>query len=555
MIPILPLNEMKDVERLAMESGVSELDLILSAGEAIFQSVKTMVHETGDDPFDQGFLPPPMPQHDEGVPGERDEMPPSPVVTFLCGKGHNGADALAAALLTAKAGYGAVVFQLHSDAYSPETSTLRERLFAAGLPIHAIRTPVDLPVFEETDLIVDGLLGNGLRGAPEGLIASLIHGINRSGRPVLSIDVPSGVECDRGTIPGPAVRADSTLCLGALKPSAVFHPAALAFGKLGYSAIAFDESLLLGQPSRLAMYTADDALDDIPLKTWKTNKYTAGKVLVISGSLGMHGAPALCANAALRGGAGMVRVAFPAGIRSDLAPHLLEIIGTPLGDHDATHLAPGHLTAILPWIEWADAVVLGPGTGKHPDTLRFMHELLPHLLGRRVVVDGDALALFATDSDPASVAPAPAPGIGQFVLTPHAGEYRRMGGAIPEDDPLELIEGARAWAGRRGVTLVLKGATTLCVRPDGSVVLGAGGNPGMATAGSGDVLAGILGALLARLAPEEAAPLGVFLHGRSGENARRDRGTTGMTASDLILYLPLATKELEDILAQDDDED
>lgn len=548
MIPILTLAEMKDVERRTVEGGVPELELILSAGEAVFQSVKSMVHEAGEDhPFDAGFLPPP---HDDGLPEDREEGPPSPSVTFLCGKGHNGADALAAALLTSQAGFGVVVYQLHSENYSPETRKLRERLVGAGISVQPIRSAVDLPVFEETDLIVDGLLGSGIRGAPEGLLASLIHGVNRSGRPVLSIDAPSGVECDRGTVSGAAVRADSTLCLGSLKPSAVFHPAALAYGKLGYSAISFEEKLLAGQPSRLAMYTVEDALDHLPRKTWKSNKYTAGKVLVIAGSRGMHGAAALCANAALRAGAGMVRVAAPAGIHRDLAPHLLEIIGTPLGRDDDFHFNPEHLADLLPWIEWADAVVLGPGLGKHPDTLRFARELLPRLHGRRVVVDGDALALFTPETDAGAGG-----GLEQFILTPHAGEYRRMGGGQPEDAPMELVAGARAFAEARGFTLVLKGATTICARADGQVLLGAGGNPGMATAGTGDVLAGILGCLLTRCSPGDAAPLGVFLHGRSGENARRDRGTLGMTASDLILYLPLAMKELEDILAQNDEDE
>jgi NAD(P)H-hydrate epimerase len=173
-----------------------------------------------------------------------------------------------------------------------------------------------------------------------------------------------------------------------------------------------------------------------------------------------------------------------------------------------------------------------------------------------VVIDGDALALFATEAGAGETVP------GHFVLTPHAGEYRRMGGlAAPgsgeaDPEPLALIADARDFARRRGVTLVLKGPVTLCADPDGAVTASASGHPGMATAGTGDVLAGIAGRLLALRPAAEAAPLAVFLHGRAGEAARRDRGVSGMTASDLILYLPLAIKELEDALAAgDDDED
>ncbi len=562
MIPILTLAEMKEVERATTADGLSEFDLILSAGEAVFQSIKAMLDETEEDRFELGL--PGLPPEDNGIPGtndpgDRGDMHRPPAVAFVCGKGHNGADAMAAALHCVQTGLGVVIYQIHSDRYSTESRRLREQLVDAGVPVHTIRSAVDLPVFEDADLIVDGLLGSGLKGAPEGLLGSLIHGINRSVRPVLSIDVPSGVECDSGAIPGPNVRADSTICLGALKPSAVFFPSGVAYGKVGYSPIAFDEKKLFGQPSRMAMYTEEDALDNLPLKTWKSNKYTAGKVLIISGSRGMHGAAALSANAALRAGGGLVRAAVPAGIYRDLAAHLLEIIGTPIGSDSEPHFSPTHLAELTPWIEWADAIVIGPGLGKHPDTRLFLEQVMPLLKGRRVVVDGDALAHF----DTLEVSPDMIKGFENFVLTPHAGEYRRMGGHYNiEGDKdntasLAVLENARAFSKQRGLYLVLKGSTTLVANPGGALTVTSSGNPGMATAGSGDVLAGILGTLLTQLSPGDAAPLAVFLHGRAGEAARRDRGTIGMTASDLILYMPLALKELEDILreAGEDDED
>jgi hydroxyethylthiazole kinase-like uncharacterized protein yjeF len=557
MIPILTLSETRDVERKTVAGGITEYDLILSAGEAVYQSAKSMLDAAEEDPFETGL--PQAPPEDFPAPGDKYDAPKPPTVAFVCGKGHNGADGLAAALRSVQAGLGVVVYHAHADRYSPETRRLRDQLAAAEIPVHAIRSAVDLPVFEDADLIVDALLGSGLNGAPEGLLASLIHGINRSGRPVLSVDVPSGVACDAGAIPGPAVRADSTLCLGALKPSALFFPSGAAYGKVGYSAIAFDEKLLFGQPSRLSMYTWDDALDHLPVKTWRSNKYTAGKVLVIAGSRGMHGAAALCANAALRSGAGLVRAAVPAGIHRDAAPHLLEIIGVPVGGETDWHFQPAHAPDLVPWIEWADTVIVGPGLGKHPETLAFLTALAPALRGRRVVVDGDALALFHPGTGALGAASSQAAeGLERFVLTPHAGEYRRMGGHPATGDetaPLALLEDARAFAARHGVTLILKGPTTLCARAGGALTVSSSGNPGMATAGTGDVLAGILGRLLANIPAEEAAPLAVFLHGRAGDAARRDRGTSGMTASDLILYLPLAIKELEDALAVGDDED
>lgn len=553
MIPVLTSSEMREVERKALEGGLSTQDLIHSAGDAVFQSIKAMLdHPHDEEAFEHSSqdvfeddLSSPAP------PGEKFPAPRPPLVAFVCGKGHNGADGLAAALRCVQAGLLVHVFHVHADDHSPETRRLRDQLAQADVPVHSIRSAVDLPVFEEADLLVDALLGSGLRDVPKGLYASLIHGLNRSDRPVLSVDVPSGVSGDGSSVAGPAVQADSTLCLGALKPASLFHPAAGHFGKIGYSPIAFDERALSGQPSRMAMYGFDDALDAVPLKNWRTNKYTAGKVLVIAGSLGMHGAPALCANAALRAGAGLVRAAVPAAVFTGLAPHLLEIIGMPVGRPDTACFEPGHVGALLPWIEWADSVVLGPGLGRAPETLAFLRELLPRLRGRRVVVDGDGLALFTPEAE----TDLNGGGFDDFVFTPHAGEFRRMGGTFTEGDALATLASARAVAERMGATVILKGATTLCARRHGDVVLSAGGNPGMATAGTGDVLAGILARELAVLPPADAAPLAVFLHGRAGDAARRDRGTSGMTASDLILYLPLALKELEDALAADDEDD
>lgn len=560
MIPILTLSEMRDVERTAIANGLSEYDLIRSAGDAVFQSVKALLETSEPDPFETGLS---SAAFEEDAPSAADkfEPPKPPLVAFVCGKGHNGADGLAAALQCAQAGLGVMVYHVHAERYSPETRRLRDQLAMAEVPVQTIRSAADLPVFEEADLVVDALLGSGLRGVPEDLTASLIHGINQSDRPVLSVDVPSGVGCDSGAIAGPAVRADSTLCLGALKLSALFFPSGPAFGKVGYSPIAFGEKALAEQPSRMAMYTWDDALDHLPLKTWRTHKYSAGKVLVIAGSRGMHGAAVLAASAALRAGAGMVRAAVPAGVYPEVAHHVLEVIGTPVGEDADRHFTPAHVAELAPWIEWAGAIVLGPGLGKHPDTLAFLRALEPLLAGRRVVVDGDALALFAADARtvegegaPSAEASGPAEGArARFVLTPHAGEFRRMGGVHDDAPPLALIDSARALAKRHGVSLVVKGPATVCALADGALSISASGNPGMATAGSGDVLAGIVGRLLSVIPPEDAVPLAVYLHGRAGDAARRDRGTSGMTASDLFLYLPLAVKELEDALSVEDD--
>jgi ADP-dependent NAD(P)H-hydrate dehydratase / NAD(P)H-hydrate epimerase len=547
MIPILTLAEIKEVERkTTSESGLSEYDMIQSAGEAIFDTIKTMLeqHESApeirDEELDEDAPAPDEPPR----PGRREES-----IAFVCGPGHNGADGLAAALLASQGGYPVVIYQMPAErGYSAETEKLQAALADADLTIHSVRSPLDLPVFQDISLIVDALLGSGITRDPEGLIQSCIFGMNQSGVPILSVDVPSGVRCDSPELPGSTVQASATVCLGAMKVSAAFYPASLAYGKVGYSPICFDEKLLAAQPSRMRLYTMDDAVTDYPERDYRANKYSTGKVLVVSGSRGMHGAAALCSNASLRAGAGLVKLAYPAGIHAEVSVHILEVIGVPIGAEQGigpqgpAHFRPEHLAELEEMIEWADSILVGPGLGKHAETVAFTQALIRRLKGKRVVLDGDALG-YITPEFPLQP---DLRGYENFVITPHAGEYKRMGGQYEYDQPLELIKAARSLSQSMNLTLLLKGATTLFAAPDGRVAVLPVGNPGMATAGSGDVLAGIVAGFLAVKPSDAASMLAAFSHGKSGDLARKDRGTLGLVASDLLLYLPMSLLEIEE---------
>jgi len=551
MIPILTQDEMRDVEKKSADHGLSEYDMIMSAGEAVFQSIKSMLEEEYEQGFEDdqgedvhdGFHETEDADAGDTASGAKPRKIDPYTIAFVCGKGHNGADALSAALLSAQANYAVIIYQLHSEsAYSPEILKLHQQLKDVDMDIHIVTTPVDLPIFQEVDLIVDGLLGTGANGAATGLVQSCIYGMNKSGVPILSIDLPSGVLCDSSEVAGSVVQATATICLGAIKVSAAFYPSCTYFGRIGYSPICFDERSLVSQPSQLALYTPEDAIDDLPARDFRSNKYSTGKVLVVTGSRGMHGAAALASNAALRAGAGMVRCAVPAGIYPDLAPHLLEVIGLPLGEATDYRFTPGHLEELKPWLEWADTLVVGPGLGKHPQTEAFLEKLMPLLKNRKVVVDGDALHWF----DAEHAERRQTPGLTEWILTPHAGEYKRMGGIWDYENPMQHMESLKAWVKQGASHTVLKGPTTLYAQPDGKLLIIPAGNPGMATAGSGDVLSGILAAFLAVRPMHQAAPLAILAHGKAGDAARKDRGTLGMTASDLILYLPSALKEIED---------
>ncbi|HLP41771.1 MAG TPA: NAD(P)H-hydrate dehydratase [Fibrobacteria bacterium] len=553
MIPILTLAEMKEVERkTSAENGLSELDMIQSAGEAVFESIKAILEdEYGERPGEDDGSDIEDEEDIGGPPSQssRDRNRSDMSLAFVCGTGHNGADGLAAALLAAQAGYSVVIYQMPSEqGFSRETEKLQGQLTEADITINFVRSPLDLPVFQDIDLIIDALLGTGTNRAPEGLLQSCIFGMNQSGVPILSVDIPSGIRGDTAEVVGSAVEASATICLGSMKLSSAFYPAALNYGKVGYSPICFDEKVLNSQPSRLRLYSLEDAVDDYPERDYRANKYNVGKVLVIAGSRGMHGAAALSSNSALRSGAGMVKLAYPAGIHSEASIHILEIIGVPIGAGSSGgawgvgHFHKEHIAEIEPLIEWADSILIGPGLGRHADTVAFLEALVPTLKGKRTVLDGDALSWFKPDfTEQADLR-----GYDSFVVTPHAGEYKRMGGEYEYDKPMDLLKKLRNFAQARNLNVVLKGATTFLAHPDGRVTLLPVGNPGMATAGSGDVLAGTIAGLLAVRNCEQASGLGVFAHGKAGDLARKDRGTLGLVASDLLLYLPLSLLDAEE---------
>ncbi len=538
-IPVLTHSEIKDIEARNIASGYTEYDMILSAGEAVFETLKTMLEEESlSPPFDH--------DHDDEDPNEGPEIDfdkpemRGPVVAFVCGKGKNGADALATALLAAQAQYPLVIYQLYSDKpYAPEVERFRQQVHKAGLTINSIKSPLDLPVFQDIDIIVDGLLGTGTNREPEGLIQSCIFGMNQSGIPILSIDIPSGIRCDDPQMSPSTIQATATVCLSSLKISTAFYPASYAYGKIGYSHVGLDEKMLANEPSQLQLYSMEDALEDLPPRLYTSHKYTSGKVLIIAGSRGMHGAAALAANAALRAGAGLVRLAVPGGIYTETAAHILEIIGIPCGEKSYC-FSPEHISELREQLEWADSILIGPGLGKAPVTQAFLVEIFPLLKGRKVVFDGDALFLFG-ESYQLDIE-----GCKNFILTPHAGEYKRLGGSYIYEQPLLHSENLRAFSLIKNLHIALKGPTMIVAEPAGKINLLPIGNPGLATAGTGDVLAGIIAAFFMHLPTAKAACLGAFTHGKAGHLARNDQGTLGLAASDLLLYIALALRDIED---------
>jgi NAD(P)H-hydrate epimerase len=369
-------------------------------------------------------------------------------------------------------------------------------------------------------VIVDALLGIGLRDAPREDAARMIDLMNAAGRPVVAVDVPSGVNASTGEVPGAAVRATTTVTFGAAKVGLAIAPGLFHAGSVHIAPIG-----LRPRDHEHALVPAS-ALLEVPRKRRDSTKYTAGSVLVIGGSRGLTGAPMLTARAAFRADAGYVAVAAPESMLPVLETSLLEVVKRPLPEDSAGRLLPRSADAILEAAQKAGAVAIGPGLGRSEGTIELVRILLEQLTVP-VVLDADAL----WELEPfARQAPT--------VLTPHSGELARLLGIESREIDAHRLESARRAASRFGAVVLLKGADTIVAAPREGVLVATYGKPALATAGTGDVLTGIVAAFLAKgMEARFAAATAAVAHGVAAELVDPQ---PGMIASDLLPALQRA---------------
>ena len=455
--------------------------------------------------------------------------PGGKTVIHFCGKGNNGGDGFVIARLLAEAGARPVVCLAGAiGQVSGDAQENLKRLRKLNIDIGEIRSLRDVADLGNADLIVDALLGTGLSGPVEGLMADLIGLINRTGRPVLAVDIPSGVDADSGRILGCAVRANATATMAFPKQGFFFSPGRELVGQLAVVDIGVPEGAAEAEHLTVESLESVDMARLIPWRAADAHKGTFGRVLVIAGSVGMTGAAALTSMAALRSGAGMVMLGLPESLNDIAEIKLTETMTAPLPETDGRSLSTDSLERIGELLTWADVVALGPGLSMHPDTVALVRQLLPRL-EHPTVLDADGLNAVAQDPEVLTRVRAP------LVLTPHAGELARLGRFDIPVETAERIEAVRSLAGRYGKVCVFKGAPTLIAEPGGALYINTTGNPGMATAGSGDVLTGMIAGFLAQgCDPLDAARLGVYLHGLAGDAAVEDLGEWSLTAGDLL---------------------
>jgi NAD(P)H-hydrate epimerase len=517
---------MRSVDRWAIEErGVGGLDLMERAGAGVARAVERLA--------------------------------PDGPVAVLCGKGNNGGDGLVVARLLRDAGRDVtVVCVAPPEEFSGDARANLERLpgnppvrlsgapwarggdVEDGAQTRAAAAGDVASVLGADAVIVDALLGTGFQGEPHGVVAEAIDAIDATGGRVVSVDVPSGVDASTGVVAGRAVCASVTVTFHAAKPGLWIHPGKAHAGVVE----TIDIGIPRGAPEAASVGLIEaSVLDALPRREPTSTKFTSGHVLVVGGSRGLTGAPRMTARASMRAGAGYVTACVPASLQPILAAaETPELMTRGLAEEDGGLTAEA-AASVLEASERGGALALGPGLGRGAGAVACARTLAREV-SVAMVLDADGLNAHAGRLGDLAARKA------QTVLTPHAGELGRLLGLDSSQVERERLRHVRAAAERAGAVVVLKGDDTLIAEPLGRVAVSRGGSPALATAGTGDVLTGVVAALLAQgLDGFTAAAAGVWLHAEAGRQAARRLGAVeGVIASDVIAALPAARSSAQD---------
>ncbi len=465
-------------------------------------------------------------------------------IVIVIGKGNNGGDGLVVARGLLDLGASVDVHALGSlKEFSPETRKQADILHKLGLVVKHCTKPRDVPklarALADADIVIDGLFGTGFRGTAHDLAAKAIELINLSAAFVCAIDIPSGVEADTGQVLGPAVCADLTVTFELPKLGLVLYPGRQYAGELVVKPLGYPRMLIDQYASMMTLVDAGWVRERLPQREPYSHKGDYGKVLVIAGSRGYTGAAALCAEAALRAGAGLVYLAVPESLLPAMEAKLTEVIKLGLPEVDGA-VASAALARIVEFSHDTDVLVVGPGLGRHPHTVKTVRQLVA-TSDKPLVLDADGLNALGTDAEKI---------LGQrtapTVLTPHPGELARLIPKSIDEIERDRVGIARQTAKQLHSVLVLKGVPTVTATPDGEIFINSTGNSGLASGGTGDVLTGCLGGLLAQgLDSITASVCAVYLHGRAADVLKPTLGERGMIAGDVLKALPGVLKEFE----------
>ena len=504
--------EMKAIDQETISSGFSKaIDLMEKAGKAVAGEVACLVRK-----------------------GQ---------VSIFCGKGNNGGDGLVAAryLIKKKRKVKVYLFGEKKEIKGEAGQNLRTFLKLRG-KVFEVKNREGLKKVEEecrsSAVIIDALLGIGLKGEVTGLIVQGINLINSLKKKVIAVDIPSGLDGERGIALGACVEAFETVTFGLGKPGLFLAPGAKFSGQVKIVDIGLSEVAIKEKKLAHHLLERKEIAALLPRRKLDAHKGDNGHVLLVAGSEGLTGAACLTALGSLRSGAGLVTLGLPASLNVIAAAKLTEIMTKPLPETKERSISPEALSTILDFSKRCKAVAIGPGLSRYPETGKLVLELIPRL-HIPVVIDADALFALTDNLEVLTRARGP------LILTPHLGEMGRLVGKKTGEVKENKIEIARDFSKTYKAVVVLKGARTLIADSGGDIFINPTGNPSLASGGTGDVLTGIIASFLAQgLKPLEAAKLGVYLHGLAADEISLSRGPWGVIATDILNQLPLTMYNL-----------
>jgi len=487
---VVTAQEMSEIENQAYKQGYTELDFMENAGRGVAQAIEAYI--------------------------EAHQL--QRMAWLLCGKGNNAGDAFVAGRYLLDKGYRVTAIQYEPLEQCSPLCRLNGKLFLErnGVLLDRIES------FGTSGVIIDGIFGTGFKNKAREPYASIIEQANLSNLPILSIDIPSGLNGSTGQMEGSVIHAEETIFLGLPKAGLFLENAWNIVGKLRHVDFGLPKSFADEAPGHFHLITHEHVKGLVPPIRRNRHKYQAGYAIGIAGSPSMPGAALLSSLAAFRTGSGMVRLLYPAGMESQLSSSPPELIKIPYSAET--------IESMIPLLQKAGSTYIGPGLGRSQSVRHLLGKIIPSL-EHPCVIDADALILYAEEAIPLPQ---------QTIMTPHTGEMQAL---LQKEEKLSLslslLGICQSYAEKHNTTLVLKGAPTFVFHPRSPIYVNPTGDPGMATAGSGDVLTGILASLLSQgLDCHSAAILGVYLHGLSGEIAAKERGQSrGMMAGDLIEHL------------------